>query len=184
MGWVDQIPRTGKLYIGGLGALFQTEIVERAGITHVLSIIDYEIDARQLNSMKHMHIQAEDIPSENLLEYFEKTNVFIEEALRNQGGVFVHCAMGKSRSATIVCAYLMWKYGLSPLQALGQVCEGRPVCQPNIGFMEQLAVYHDSLAEKDEQAKEQILQRWERTRFQGNPWEWDTRSIKPLKENL
>jgi dual specificity phosphatase 12 len=42
MGWVDLVPRCGRLYIGGLYALYQTDLIEAAGITHVLSVIDYD----------------------------------------------------------------------------------------------------------------------------------------------
>lgn len=50
--------------------------------------------------------------------------------------------MGKSRSATIVCAYLMQHYTLTPSQALSQLREARPLCEPNDGFMTQLQLYH------------------------------------------
>lgn len=51
--------------------------------------------------------------------------------------------MGKSRSATCVIAYLMHKYHISPQQALEQIRQSRPLCEPNEGFMQQLQLYHD-----------------------------------------
>jgi dual specificity phosphatase 12 len=42
MGWLDPIPRCPRLSIGGLYALYQTDLVAAAGITHVLSVIDYD----------------------------------------------------------------------------------------------------------------------------------------------
>ncbi|ETS75283.1 hypothetical protein PFICI_12227 [Pestalotiopsis fici W106-1] len=184
MGWLDRIPRAGNLYIGGQRALFQTNLVKEAGITHVVSVIDYDVDARQLERMKQLHIDAEDVPGENLLCYFNTTTTFIDDALESGGAVFIHCAMGKSRSATIACAYLMWKYGISPSEALAQVCEGRPVCQPNIGFMEQLSVYHQILGEDDDKIRDKIIEEWEKTRFQGKVWEWDSRTLVTGKSKL
>lgn len=36
-----QVPRAGKLYIGGISALYQEpDPLEKAGITHVLSTLD------------------------------------------------------------------------------------------------------------------------------------------------
>ena len=52
-------------------------------------------------------------------------------------------AMGKSRSATVVCAYLMHQYGISPSEALSQIRESRPFCEPNDGFMKQLDLYQE-----------------------------------------
>jgi dual specificity phosphatase 12 len=83
--------------------------------------------------------------------------------------------MGKSRSAAIIVAYLMTEYHISPSQALAQLCEGRPVCSPNLGFMEQLYVYHRMLyAEPDK--KEEIYSMWLANRFIGPSWEWDERA--------
>ena len=67
--------------------------------------------------------------------------------------------MGKSRSATVVCAFLMQQYHLSPTEALNQIREVRPFCEPNDGFMKQLEMYHKiGLSESLEDAP--IYQRW------------------------
>lgn len=82
------------------------------------------------------------------------------------GAVFVHCAMGKSRSVTAVLAYLLWKYphryGLFPTMldphqrgsapdaetarkavqgALDWVRKTREIAEPNPGFMHQLEMW-------------------------------------------
>lgn len=84
--------------------------------------------------------------------------------------------MGKSRSATIVVAYLMQKYGLSPSDALAQVCEGRPICSPNPGFMEQLETYHRMLKAANETKAAEIYRTWLENRFVGASWEWERRA--------
>jgi dual specificity phosphatase 12 len=175
MGWVDRVPRAGKLYIGGLYALYQTDLIREAGITHVLSVIDYDpLLQDRFKHLKHYHIRADDDPNQNLLEHFEATNKYIDEGLR-EGGVFVHCAMGKSRSATMVVAYLMWKYQVTWEQALAQLCEGRAVCDPNLGFKEQLGIYWNMLNAKDETKAKEIYEDWLKGRFTGEWWEWDKR---------
>jgi dual specificity phosphatase 12 len=83
--------------------------------------------------------------------------------------------MGKSRSATIVVAYLMWKYRVSVLEALEQLREGRPVCGPNPGFMEQLEIYSNILNADNKEDGEGIYQKWSDTRFTGPSWEWAVR---------
>lgn len=125
MGWVDRIPRAGNLYIGGLYALYQTDLIKAANITHILSVIDYEpgLESKEhLRECKKLHIWAEDDPNEDLLKSFERTSRFIEEGLNGGGGVFVHCAMGKSRSAAVVVASIMRRLGVGWEEALGQVC--------------------------------------------------------------
>ncbi|OCK73916.1 phosphatases II [Lepidopterella palustris CBS 459.81] len=177
MGWIDQVPRAGNLYIGGFYALYQTTLVESANITHVLSVINPSLlDMELLSSFKHYMIEVEDDPNENLLQYFEDSNRFVREGLEQGGGVFVHCAMGKSRSATLVIAYLMAEHHLAPSQALAQLCESRPVCDPNSGFMEQLEVYHRMLHAQTSGEKETIYKTWVKERFEGSSWEWEKRA--------
>lgn len=177
MGWVDQIPRAGKLFIGGLHALYQKpDLFARAGITHIISVLDFNIyEAGAFKEYEHLHIILDDDPNENLLQHFEHSNEFINSALEGGGGVFVHCAMGKSRSATICSAYLMWKYGLSPDQALMQICEGRPVCDPNPGFKSQLIIYRRMLEAKESGEGSKIYQQWLKERYTGDWWSWDRR---------
>ena len=81
-----------------------------------------------------------------------------------------------SRSATVVCAYLMWKFGRKPAEALEQLCEGRPICSPNPGFLEQLQVYHRMLQAKDQEVAEQIYDTWIKERFTGPVWSWEKRN--------
>jgi dual specificity phosphatase 12 len=183
MGWVDLVPRAGKLYIGGLYALYQTDLIEAAGITHVVSVIDYDsLQQEKFAHLKHFHIRTEDHPNENLVKWFEEGVRWIDQALNEEdGGVFVHCAMGKSRSATLVCAYLIWKYHISPVEALEQLCEGRPVCDPNPGFKEQLEVWASMCEADGEEEKGKIYEVWERDRFTGEVWEWETRAQEKAK---
>lgn len=72
----------------------------------------------------------------------------------------MHCAMGKSRSATIVCAYLMWRHRMSPEDALARLNEGRPVCDPNAGFWEQLEVYDHMLKANDDTDRQRVYNNW------------------------
>jgi hypothetical protein len=49
--------------------------------------------------------------------------------------------MGKSRSATVVIAYLMKEHNISPSEALSFLRQARSICEPNEGFMKQLELY-------------------------------------------
>jgi len=185
MGWIDRVPRAGNLFIGGLCALYQANIVKDAGVTYVLSVIDFDFyeltDSTNFLKSKdydHKVIQVDDDPNVDLLRHFQEMVEFIDRGLKNDGGVFVHCAMGKSRSATAVIAYLMWKYGVSVNEGLEQLCEGRPVCSPNPGFLEQLAVWHTMLRESSQSSINRLYDEWLQGRFKGEPHEWEARAAK------
>lgn len=51
-------------------------------------------------------------------------------------------AMGKSRSATILAAYLMASRRIPPNPAIGLIERARPIVEPNPGFAKQLELYH------------------------------------------
>jgi dual specificity phosphatase 12 len=68
-------------------------------------------------------------------------------------------AMGRSRSATCVMAYLIQKYRIPPQEALEQLQRSRPICEPNPGFMQQLELYHQLQAPVDLD-REPAYQRW------------------------
>ena len=53
----------------------------------------------------------------------------------------VHCFMGVSRSATVVCAYLIATMKMTPDEALAAVREKRDIVCPNVGFLHQLEEY-------------------------------------------
>ena len=68
---------------------------------------------------------------------FERGAAFINEALAQPGAanvVYVHCAGGVSRSASVVLAYLVTRGGLSLRDAWKQVKAQREVIGPNAGF--------------------------------------------------
>lgn len=140
---MDKVPGCGNLYIGSLQELNQPDLLEQTKITHILSILEFDYcDYEEYSQYKRLLIRAEDAGFQDLLTHFKTTNAFIDEALGNSSGVvLVHCAMGQSRSAAVVCAYLMYKFHFSAEQALDALREARPVVAPNAGFMAQLEEY-------------------------------------------
>ena len=61
---------------------------------------------------------------EDIAQYFPECIEFIEDGLK-AGAVLVYCTAGKSRSATVVIAYMMARLGLSFKEALKQLREAR-----------------------------------------------------------
>lgn len=68
-------------------------------------------------------------------------------------------AMGKSRSATVVIAYLMREHNISPSEALSHLRQARSICEPNEGFMDQLELYGKMQTPEDVEATP-AYQRW------------------------
>lgn len=102
------------LFLGGVDAALDTELLRRSKIKSVLTVMRYKglPSCYQVNNLpadiEHMHIEVydSDAPESSLLPHLRKCVDFIS-AGRQRGGVLVHCFAGVSRSATAVVAYLL-----------------------------------------------------------------------------
>eukprot|EP01103_Thecamoeba_quadrilineata_P016052 TRINITY_DN5261_c0_g1_i1.p1 TRINITY_DN5261_c0_g1~~TRINITY_DN5261_c0_g1_i1.p1 ORF type:complete len:240 (+),score=20.91 TRINITY_DN5261_c0_g1_i1:39-758(+) len=125
-----------RLYLGSYSAALVRKNLEALKITHVLSIGD-NVKAYLYPEFKYLYINVPDYNETLLIEHFEDTYQFIEEA-REKGAVFVHCFAGISRSATLVIAYLMKKKNMRLMEAYDHVKRIRRIVNPIPGFRRQL----------------------------------------------
>lgn len=163
---LSRVPGDEELYVGGIFTLRRKTTLEKTGITHIVSVLKYDFkDFEDWEKYEHLNIEVDDVEDENLLGEFENSGKFIEEGLKNgkdgkKGGVLVHCAMGKSRSVTIIIAYLLRQYPHHTVSsALSLVREARPMAEPNDGFMAQLELYKEMGCPRDIDAHPKY-QRW------------------------
>ena len=84
-------------------ALQQKRLVEKANITHVLSVLRIELKESLFEGFHHHVVPVDDADDEDLLQHFPSTNAFISEALRLGGVVFVHWYYTKSYSESNFC---------------------------------------------------------------------------------
>ncbi|KAF3909559.1 hypothetical protein AA313_de0205237 [Arthrobotrys entomopaga] len=147
---MDKIGDT-NLYIGGMFVMRRQDELQGKNITHVVSVLRGKLDPKLFEPYattgRHLHIEVDDDHDENLIEYFQTSNAFIDKAVQSGGNVFIHCAMGISRSSTIACAYLIYKRQIPPDVAIDIIRQTRPIVCPNIGFTQQLQLYYENLDE-------------------------------------
>lgn len=86
-----------------------------------------------------------DTPTQNIMNYFEQAQNFINICKEKKGKILIHCFAGKSRASTITISYLMAVLKLDFRQSLDHLQRQRPIAQPNIGFMVQLKNYEMQL---------------------------------------
>ncbi|NWV22569.1 DS13B phosphatase, partial [Origma solitaria] len=139
---VDQV--WPNIYLGDAWAARSKTTLQSLNITHILNAADgpYSINtgARYYADLQieYYGVEAFDDPSFDLSVFFYDAANFIGKALNSSGGkVFVHCAMGVSRSATLVLAFLMIHENMTLVDALKTVSAQRNIC-PNPGFLGQL----------------------------------------------
>ncbi|XP_029504571.1 dual specificity protein phosphatase 26 isoform X2 [Oncorhynchus nerka] len=130
-----------RLYIGDQNIASDRRELARLGITHILNCAQskWRGGAEYYAGMDitYQGIEAHDTPSFDMSVNFYPAAEFIHRALSSSGKVLVHCAVGVSRSATLVLAYLMIRQNLTLVEAIKAVKDHRGVI-PNRGFLRQL----------------------------------------------
>ena len=82
--------------------------------------------------------------------YFKDSFDFIEKCSNSNGKILIHCFAGISRSATIVIAYLIYKYKMNTYDAISYTKKQRSIVHPNTGFLSQLHVFGNMTPEQME----------------------------------
>ncbi|XP_013648128.1 dual specificity protein phosphatase 1 isoform X3 [Brassica napus] len=136
------------LYLGSFAAASNKNALKSCNVTHILTVAS-SLRPAHPGDFVYKVVPVVDKEDTNLEAYFDECIHFIDEAKKQGGSVLVHCFVGKSRSVTIVVAYLMKKHGMTLTQALQHVQSIRPVANPNAGFIRQLQDLEKSLQVKE-----------------------------------
>jgi predicted protein tyrosine phosphatase len=100
-------------------------------------------EARHASTPTAIHarivLDIDDVPQADIGRHLQPCHEFIMWAIRENRQVLVHCRAGISRSASVVVAHLMLRYGMTPDEAIDAVKHARSCVNPNSGFRAQLA---------------------------------------------
>uniref|UniRef100_A0A8C6PKN4 Dual specificity protein phosphatase n=1 Tax=Nothobranchius furzeri TaxID=105023 RepID=A0A8C6PKN4_NOTFU len=140
-----------KVYIGDEQTAKDKLLLRSLGITHVLNAaegtwnnVDTGSDYYNDMDIVYYGVEAEDIQTFDLSQYFFSAAKFIHETLNK---LLVHCVMGRSRSATLFLAYLMIHENMTVVDAIEHVKKRRRII-PNWGFLKQLRELDQHLLER------------------------------------
>ncbi|KDP22550.1 hypothetical protein JCGZ_26381 [Jatropha curcas] len=128
---------TNSLFIGGALAARSIYTLQHLGITHILCLCANEIgqsDTQYPDLFEYRNYSVYDNEDSNISSIFEEASDFIDHVESTGGRVLVHCFEGKSRSATLVLAYLMLRKNFTLLQAWNALRRVHRRAQPNDGF--------------------------------------------------
>jgi len=155
---------TPRIYLSDYRSARDAGKLESLGITHVISVVEFTPDLPDIIPQNHkLHIALADVAEAKILDHLDATTAFILKALaeNNANKVLVshvyrqsplilkcyglkwkvHCMQGISRSATVVCAYLVATTDLTAPKSIEYVQFIRKIVCPNIGFRRQLDEY-------------------------------------------
>ncbi|KAM7370716.1 hypothetical protein PAMP_010241 [Pampus punctatissimus] len=136
-----------NLFIGDMSVANDRFSLWKLGITHVLNAAHGRMYCQGSHdfygsAVDYYGVPADDSPSFDLSRYFFPSAEYIQNALDSAGArVFVHCAVGVSRSASLVLAYLMIHHHYTLLEAINKVKEHRAVAQTKSSLLK-LGITH------------------------------------------
>ena len=121
--------------------LFKSDIVYAASHYHEYDLV-VRMSGRSSYILDKAHrvvvedIDIADSETENIYQHFDEISALIDKYLSSSKKVLINCHAGKSRSATIVAAYLVRFKNMSAVSAVGTMVQSI-----NDGFMSQLCFY-------------------------------------------
>ncbi|KAI5563047.1 hypothetical protein POPTR_015G105000v4 [Populus trichocarpa] len=128
---------TNSLFIGGALAARSVHTLQHLGITHILCLCGNEIgqsESQHPDLFQYKNFSITDDEDSNISCIFEEASDFIDHVESVGGRVLVHCFEGRSRSATLVLAYLMLRKKFTLLEAWNALRQVHRRAQPNDGF--------------------------------------------------
>ena len=96
-----------NIYVGNYSITTNLDLLKGLGITHIISVIPTFNPAFE-DKFKYLHIQAYDDDYQDIKQHFDITNEFIKNCLYEGGKILIHCMAGRSRSVSILIAFLIY----------------------------------------------------------------------------
>ena len=98
------------------------------------------------DKIKYLKLDIKDQNDFPIQDFFDKGIQFIQESVNNNdSNILIHCMEGKSRSTTLLMAYLIKYKNENTNSAYKIVKSKRQLTMPNLGFMFKLREYEKSL---------------------------------------
>lgn len=131
---------TPYLYVGSYNDAYDTTLLKKLGITHVLNCAQvlptnpYKGHEELTGVRFYCQFEARDDDTYNPLRHSNQTAKFIEHARSVKGKVLLHCIRGVNRSVCLTLAYLMEHEGWDLLDGIKFMAENRGKCLENNNF--------------------------------------------------
>ena len=140
---------TNNIHLSGMNPLNDQNTLN--SFTHILNCTESTNGTPE--HVKILNLKIKDEPSFNIILHLLLAIEFIEDAIKSNGKILIHCMEGVSRSPTILAGYLMWKYGYECETALKLIKDKRESIDINFGFIIQLNAFSNLVENSKELRK-------------------------------
>ena len=119
-----------NLYLGNATAAGDAATLRQLKVTAVQSV-GPRSEKVAIAGLRLMRVAIQDNDEAHILPFLEEACTWIDaELAKEEGVVLVHCRGGMNRSATMVAAFLVWKFpGMTAADAIAVVRQARPAAR-------------------------------------------------------
>ena len=145
-GWVIE----GKLAGCGLPVTHdEFEWLVENGIKSVVTVREVPLPSQWFDGsdIDYLHLEVEDFGAPSI-EDLDKAVGFIEDEIKKDRPVMVHCAAGKGRTGAVLAAYLVKNQNLTAEQAIEKVRRMRPGSIQSVAQETAISMYEKYLKSK------------------------------------
>jgi predicted protein tyrosine phosphatase len=129
---------TPHIHLGGQHNRRGWKTLQARGVTAVVNMrIEYDDRRAGIAPARYLHLPTVDETAPSL-EHLAQGVAFMADVIAGGGAVYVHCASGIGRAATLVAAYLV-RQGDAPDEAWARIQAARPFVRPEPDQVAQLA---------------------------------------------
>lgn len=138
---MDFFPIDKNIFIGNQKSSTDLVVLQNYDITHIINCASTDCPSLH-SSINYYNIPISDDMASSITPYLSDTCKFIKNSIENGRKVLVHCEEGRSRSASIIIAYLIFEKGINYRQAFNILSDICPKIQPNPTFKTELINFH------------------------------------------
>ena len=106
-------------------SIAELEWVRKQGVKSIITMTENPLPESWIKGIDYLHVPTEDLSAPDM-DKIDQTVDFIQERIKNNEPIMVHCAAGIGRTGTILACYLIKYHNLSAKNAIEQVRKERP----------------------------------------------------------
>jgi len=106
-------------------SIVELEWVRKQGVKCIITMTENPLPESWIEDINYLHVPTEDLSAPDM-DKIDQTVDFIQERIKNDEPIMVHCAAGIGRTGTILACYLIKYNNLSAKNAIEKVRKERP----------------------------------------------------------
>ena len=106
-------------------SIAELEWVKKQGVKSIITMTESPLPESWIKDTNYLHVPTEDLSAPDM-DKIDETVDFIQERIKNDEPIMVHCAAGIGRTGTILACYLVKYQNMSAKNAIEKVRKERP----------------------------------------------------------